>query len=166
MELGRNLDWTDEVRESAPSGWQIINKGISTLQSQSEAKKLQKWSPDHKKYRRRLQKKLQKEKLSGSRLVMKFLSSPGGIEGTSRLIPFFFMQHRYPKMNVSSTCFWYSASSSSLSAANSRSSSSFCATKRSCKSSSVSFHRNFCPELPHLPLSRAISSAASCSGRC
>ncbi|RVW28354.1 hypothetical protein CK203_099752 [Vitis vinifera] len=27
MELGRNLDWTDEVRESAPSGWQIINKG-------------------------------------------------------------------------------------------------------------------------------------------
>ncbi|RVW74067.1 Transposon Tf2-11 polyprotein [Vitis vinifera] len=26
-ELGRNLDWADEVRESAPSGWQIINKG-------------------------------------------------------------------------------------------------------------------------------------------
>ncbi|RVX00853.1 Retrovirus-related Pol polyprotein from transposon 17.6 [Vitis vinifera] len=25
-ELGRNLDWADEVRESAPSGWQIINK--------------------------------------------------------------------------------------------------------------------------------------------
>ncbi|RVW31041.1 hypothetical protein CK203_093524 [Vitis vinifera] len=25
-ELGRNLDWTDEVRESAPSGWQISTK--------------------------------------------------------------------------------------------------------------------------------------------
>ncbi|RVX18537.1 Retrovirus-related Pol polyprotein from transposon 17.6 [Vitis vinifera] len=42
-ELGRNLDWADEVRESAPSGWQIINKGISALQSKSQAQKLQKW---------------------------------------------------------------------------------------------------------------------------
>ncbi|RVW77943.1 Gag-Pol polyprotein [Vitis vinifera] len=42
-ELGRNLDWADEVRESRPSGWQIINKGISALQSKSQAQKLQKW---------------------------------------------------------------------------------------------------------------------------
>ncbi|RVW27112.1 hypothetical protein CK203_098958 [Vitis vinifera] len=26
-ELGRNLDWADEVRERHPSGWQTINKG-------------------------------------------------------------------------------------------------------------------------------------------
>ncbi|RVW96504.1 hypothetical protein CK203_029636 [Vitis vinifera] len=42
MELGRNLDWTDEVRESAAirmANYQ--QRGISTLQSQSEAKSLQ-----------------------------------------------------------------------------------------------------------------------------
>ncbi|RVW98441.1 hypothetical protein CK203_026751 [Vitis vinifera] len=44
MELGRNLDWTDEVREKCghPDG-RLSTKGISTLQSQSEAKSLQKW---------------------------------------------------------------------------------------------------------------------------
>ncbi|RVW68690.1 hypothetical protein CK203_056071 [Vitis vinifera] len=43
MELGRNLDWTDEVRESGHPDGRLSTKGISTLQSQSEAKKLQKW---------------------------------------------------------------------------------------------------------------------------
>ncbi|RVW53334.1 hypothetical protein CK203_088507 [Vitis vinifera] len=44
MELGRNLDWTDEVRESAAhSDGRLSTKGINTLQSQSEAKKLKKW---------------------------------------------------------------------------------------------------------------------------
>ncbi|RVW77141.1 hypothetical protein CK203_054277 [Vitis vinifera] len=36
----KKFGWTDEVREARPSGWQIITKGISTLQSQSETKKL------------------------------------------------------------------------------------------------------------------------------
>ncbi|RVW17936.1 hypothetical protein CK203_108007 [Vitis vinifera] len=26
-ELGRNLDWANEVRKMHPSGWQTINKG-------------------------------------------------------------------------------------------------------------------------------------------
>ena len=81
----------------------------------------------------------------------------------SCLIPFFFMQHRYPKMNVSSTCFLYSASSSSLSAANSRSSSSFCATKRSFKSSLCFFFiETSVRSCLTSPFSWAISSAASC----
>ncbi|RVW43990.1 hypothetical protein CK203_113535 [Vitis vinifera] len=42
-ELGRNLDWADEVRESAPSGWQIINKGHQRITIEKSAQKLQKW---------------------------------------------------------------------------------------------------------------------------
>ncbi|RVX20044.1 hypothetical protein CK203_004758 [Vitis vinifera] len=40
-ELGRNLDWTDEVEKVQPSGWQTINKEHPPLQSQSKAQKLQ-----------------------------------------------------------------------------------------------------------------------------
>ncbi|RVW17965.1 hypothetical protein CK203_115310 [Vitis vinifera] len=48
--------------------------------------------------------------------------------------------------------------------ANSRSSSLF-VQPSAAKSSLCFFSINFCPELPHLPPQRAISSAASCSGR-
>nr|CAN82630.1 hypothetical protein VITISV_028132 [Vitis vinifera] len=95
-ELGRNLDWADEVRESAAIRMADYQQRASAhLQSQSKAQKLQKCS--------------------------------------------------------------------SLSTANSRSSSSFCADKRSCKSSfcffSIEASVRSCLTSP---LSRAISSSASC----
>ncbi|RVW56363.1 Pro-Pol polyprotein [Vitis vinifera] len=42
-ELGRNLDWADEVRESASIRMADYQQSISALQSKSQAQKLQKW---------------------------------------------------------------------------------------------------------------------------
>ncbi|RVW83424.1 hypothetical protein CK203_038880 [Vitis vinifera] len=107
VELGRNLDWADEVRETA-------SIRMADYQQRASLTIIAKQGPEASKMREDSSKNYKKKSSHWEGLPRSFSSSAGGIEGTSRLIPCFFIQPMVAKEVHFVSCFWQSASSSSF----------------------------------------------------
>ncbi|RVW94407.1 hypothetical protein CK203_035732 [Vitis vinifera] len=94
-ELGRNLDWADEVRESAAirmADYQQRASAHYNRRVRPRSLKMVRWVLRTTKYRKKMATKDYKKKsYQGAGLSRSFFSSPGGIEETSRLMPCFFI---------------------------------------------------------------------------